>query len=211
MGSTHSDERTTARAGVLAAFAAKVVLAASDHREVDGWTEVIAELADDADARADRRIAVSPTLVAAEPTLVEALGSAGLQVVVPGPEDPAAEVADVPVGIVRGEIGVAETGSVLVSEHALEDRVVTMLCHRLIQVVHADDVFPRLDDLAAWLSAHRGTAAFVSLMTGPSRTADIERSLTIGVQGPQEVGVRVLTGPRRAAATPQAVDAGDAR
>lgn len=209
MGSTHIGERTTDRVGVLAAFAAKVVLAASDHREVDGWEEVISELVKDADTREDRRIAVSPTLVAAEPTLVAALRDAGLEVVVPGPADPAAEVADVPVGMVRGEIGVAETGSVLVSEHALEDRVVTMLCHRLIQVVHADDVRPRLDDLAAWLSAHRDAAAFVSLMTGPSRTADIERSLTIGVQGPQEVGVRVLTGPRRAAALPQAVDAGD--
>ena len=211
MGSTHVDERASERVGILAAFAAKVVLAASDHREVDGWAEVIAELAADAKAREDRRIAVSPTLVAAEPELVAALQGAGLEAVVPGPEDPAAEVADVPVGMVRGEIGVAETGSVLVSEHALEDRVVTMLCHRLIQVVHADDVFPRLDDLAVWLSAHRGMAAFVSLMTGPSRTADIERSLTIGVQGPQEVGVRVLTGPRRAAALPQAIDAGDER
>jgi L-lactate dehydrogenase complex protein LldG len=196
MAGMHIGTSTVDRTGVLTAFAAKVLLAASDHREVTGWEDVVAELAQDAEARADRRVALSPTLVAAEPKLVDALSDAGLHVIVPGPEDPAAAVADVPVGVVRGEIGVAETGSVLVSEHSLEDRVVTMLCHRLIQVVHADDVAPRLDDLAGWLSAHRGEAAFVSLMTGPSRTADIERSLTIGVQGPQEVGVRVLTGPR---------------
>lgn len=184
---------------LLAAFATQVVVAASDHREVAGWTAVVGELAEGARERGDRRIALAPALVAAEPALVGALSAGGLEVIVPGPDDPAGEVADVPVGLVRGELGVAETGSVLVAEHALEDRIVTMLCHRLIQVVHAEDVVARLDDLAAWLSAHRGVASFVSLMTGPSRTADIERSLTIGVQGPQEVGVRVLRSTREQA------------
>lgn len=188
------------RAGALATFAAMAAVASSDHREVTDWSDVIAELVADSRRQADHRIALSPTLVEAEPALPAALRAAGLDVIVPGPVDPASEVADVPVGMVRGELAVAETGSVLVSEHALEDRVVTMLCHRLVQVVHADDVVTRLDDLARWLSEHRGSAAFVSLMTGPSRTADIERSLTIGVQGPQEVHVRVLTGPRAPAA-----------
>lgn len=191
MGRTTMD-----RSGILATFAVNVTNASADHREVEGWSDVVAELIEESERRDDRRVALSPTLVAAEPTVPDALRSVGLEVVIPDADDPAATVADIPVGIVRGEIAVAETGSVLVSEHALEDRVVTMLCHRLIQVVHADDVRSRLEDLATWLSEHRGTAAFVSLMTGPSRTADIERSLTIGVQGPQEVGVRVLTGPR---------------
>lgn len=187
--------RTEERADVLAAFAAKAVLASSDHRAVPDWSDVVAEMAEESRRRADHRIALSPTLVAARPELPDALRTAGLDVVIPGPDDPASAVADVPVGMVRGELAVAETGSVLISEHSLEDRVVTMLCHRLIQVVHVDDIVSRLDDLAVWLTEHSGATAFVSLMTGPSRTADIERSLTIGVQGPQEVGVRVLTGP----------------
>jgi len=37
-----------------------------------------------------------------------------------------------------------------------------------------------------------GLPAYASLTTGPSRTADIERSLTIGVQGPNAVHVVVL-------------------
>lgn len=197
---------TADRSGVLATFEVNVAVASSDHREVASWDDVVAELAEGSRRHDDRRVALSPTLVAAEPSLPDVLRAAGLEVVIPDADDPAAAIADVPVGMVRGEIAVAETGSVLVSEHSLEDRVVTMLCHRLIQVVHRDDVVSRLEDLASWLSEHRGVAAFVSLMTGPSRTADIERSLTIGVQGPQEVGVRVLTGPRStAAATPGGV------
>lgn len=210
MGSMTAGSSTTGRATRLAAFAATVAVAASDHREMPGWPELIAELAADARTRDDLRIAMAPSLATAEPWLVSALRTAGLTVIVPGRSDPAAEVADVPVGIVRGELGVAETGSVLVAEHTLEDRVITMLCHRLIQVVHAEDVVARLDDVAAWLSGRGPEPAFASLMTGPSRTADIERSLTIGVQGPQEVGVRVLLAPREPAPDVISADGGAA-
>jgi L-lactate utilization protein LutC len=211
MGDPLSTPVTSAhvRAGLLAAFEATVLVASSDHRQVAGWVEIVDELSADARERDDRRVALSPTLLVAEPTLPEKLRRAGLEAVVPDDRDPAAAVADVPVGIVRGELGIAETGSVLVSEHALADRVVTMLCHRLFQVVRAEDIVARLDDLAAWLSAHRDSASFVSLMTGPSRTADIERSLTIGVQGPQEVSVRVLTGDR--SGDPTGTTTGDRR
>jgi L-lactate dehydrogenase complex protein LldG len=89
-------------------------------------------------------------------------------------------------------LAIAETGSVLVSEHDLGDRVVTMLCRRLVQVVDAGAVVDRLEAAADWLAERAGQPGFASLMTGPSRTADIERSLTIGVQGPDEVDVVVL-------------------
>jgi L-lactate dehydrogenase complex protein LldG len=180
---------------LLAAFAATVEASAADHRNVQDWPDVVREVCD-APLQGDRRVAISPSLAASRPHLIAAFRTAGAIVVVPDEEDPAAAVADVAFGIVRGELGVAETGSVLVDEHTLGDRVVTMLCHRLIQVVHAEDVVARLDDVAAWLSARRGRAGFVALVTGPSRTADIERSLTIGVQGPQEVAVRVLASRR---------------
>ena len=108
-------------------------------------------------------------------------------------DDPAAQVADVDVGIAEGVMGVAETGSVLVTEHPLGDRVTTMLCHRLVLLVPADRLVDRLEAAAAWLADRpTGVADFAALITGPSRTADIERSLTIGVQGPQEVDVVVL-------------------
>jgi L-lactate dehydrogenase complex protein LldG len=191
--STGTATRTTADQ-LLAAFAAAVQASASDHRTVGGWADVITEVTAHRTG-SDRRVALAPSLAAAEPQLVDALRAAGAIVIVPDGDDPAATVADVGIGLVRGELGVAETGSVLVSEHTLGDRVVTMLCHRLIQVVHSGDIVARLDDVARWMSERRGIASFVSLMTGPSRTADIERSLTIGVQGPQEVGVRVLTRP----------------
>ena len=165
----------------------KVEAASSTYHEVEGWEQVAIHAAAQGD-----RIALAPSLAAARPTLAASLEGLGCEVVIPGSEDPAADVADVPVAIVAGVLAVAESGSVLVSEHELADRVVTMLCKRLIQVVDAADVVDRLEDAAAWLAPRGGQPGFASLMTGPSRTADIERSLTIGVQGPDEVDVFVL-------------------
>lgn len=169
-------------------FEAGVTASSSSYLEVAGWQQVAEHAGGYSDV-----VAIAPSLAAATPEVRERLEAAGIRVVVPDGDDPAAEVADVPVAIVRAEMGVAESGSLLVSEHALGDRVVTMLCHRLIQVVAAPDIIDRLESAAEWLAHRGGQPGFASLMTGPSRTADIERSLTIGVQGPDEVDVLVLT------------------
>lgn len=178
-------------------FRAAVEAAGSRYVEVAGWDALVAHLAADPAARdgctGRRSLALAPSLAAARPQLVARFTSGGFAVVVPDGEDPAAQVADVPVAVVRAELAIAETGSVLIAEHALGDRVVTMLCRRLVQVVTADTIAERLEAAADWLRPRGGRPGFASLMTGPSRTADIERSLTIGVQGPDEVDVVVLT------------------
>jgi L-lactate dehydrogenase complex protein LldG len=168
-------------------FEAMVGHASSAFHRLAGWSEVVALV-----ARHGEVVAVAPSLARSHPQLVTHLEEAGLQVVVPDGADPAEAVADVPLAMVRGELAIAETGSVLVSEHDLGDRVVTMLCRRLVQVVDVDAVVDRLEAAADWLAERAGQPGFASLMTGPSRTADIERSLTIGVQGPDEVDVVVL-------------------
>ncbi len=176
-------------AAIRARFREQVAVASSSYDEVADWEALASALAGDAPV-----VALAPSLDRAQPNLRQLLERAGCRVVVPDGDDPAAAVADVPVGVVAGELAVAETGSVLVSEHELGDRVVTMLCPRLVQVIPVELIADRLEAVAEWLAPRGGTAGFASLMTGPSRTADIERSLTIGVQGPDTVDVVVLTG-----------------
>jgi L-lactate dehydrogenase complex protein LldG len=114
----------------------------------------------------------------------------------PDPTDPVRSVADAEVGLVRGELAVAETGSVLLLEPHLIDRTVSMLCHTLVEAIPRDRIVASLDDCATWLSQHTASDptanTYATLSTGPSRTADIERSLTIGVQGPRELYVVVV-------------------
>lgn len=167
-------------------FTAAAGLAGSRVHRLSAWKEV-AELA--VDLAAGGHVVVAPTLAGTQRAFVEALGNRAL---VPTGGSPA-EVTDAPVGVMHCPLAVAETGSTLVSEHMLGDRLVSMLSRTLLQIVDADTLVASLDEAGEWLAAQQG-AGYWALVTGPSRTADIERSLTIGVQGPQENHVILLEG-----------------
>ena len=111
------------------------------------------------------------------------------------PQD-AEEASRAAVGVSVGEAMVAETGSILVAEHRLSDRLIGMLSPILVQVVAADAILPGMDDVGFHLAEMHdgGVGGYHALITGPSRSADIERSLTIGVQGPSEVHIAILFG-----------------
>jgi L-lactate dehydrogenase complex protein LldG len=120
------------------------------------------------------------------PGIATALASTGLRVRAPASP---AETRDAPLGLSIGHLAVAETGSVLLSEPSLEDRSVGMLALAQATICPTAALVASLDDAAPVirrLSLARG-GAFSTLVTGPSRTADIERVLTVGVQGPGKV------------------------
>lgn len=84
---------------------------------------------------------------------------------------------------------VAETGSVAVA-WSRDERGSALLADRLFVVVPGDQVVATLDEALARIAALvRAGRPYVTLMTGPSRTADIERALTVGVHGPRELHV----------------------
>lgn len=94
--------------------------------------------------------------------------------------------------VAEGLFAVAETGSVAVALPRAERRL-ALLADRLWLLVPASDIVPTLDDALARIEALvRDGHAYVTLMTGPSRTADIERALTVGVHGPRELHVVLI-------------------
>lgn len=107
-----------------------------------------------------------------------------------------ADVADALAGLSGAELGVAETGSVMLADNALETRVVSMLTLTHFVLVSLADIVPMLDEVGARLQQFTQPGPeqrrYISLVTGPSRTADIERTLTIGVQGPKALCVLVV-------------------
>jgi L-lactate dehydrogenase complex protein LldG len=134
---------------------------------------------------ADRAI-VASEVARRIPGIGMALTSAGLRVRTSASPE---ETRDAPLGLSMGHLAIAETGSVLLSEPSPEDRAVSMLtlahaslCPTAALVASLDDAAPVIRQLSL---AQGG--GFLTLVTGPSRTADIERVLTVGVQGPGKI------------------------
>jgi L-lactate dehydrogenase complex protein LldG len=96
------------------------------------------------------------------------------------------DLENVDVAVVRARFGVAETGSVFLSDHELRVNTVAYLAQHLIVLLDPVAIVPGIAD--AYLRPDFGHARYVSLMTGPSATADIEGVMIRGAQG-----VRSLT------------------
>jgi L-lactate dehydrogenase complex protein LldG len=99
----------------------------------------------------------------------------------------------VPLALTLGHAAYAETGSVLLAEPDLADRGVGMLSGTLVVGLPVDHLLGGLDAAVADLRsiASRPAGGYAISASGPSRTADIERVLTVGVQGPGRVVVFV--------------------
>ncbi|MEA2594242.1 MAG: L-lactate dehydrogenase complex protein LldG [Thermomicrobiales bacterium] len=134
---------------------------------------------------------VSSELTSAAPGLMAALTVAGVAWL--NPADVSA-TRDAPLGVSLASLAVAETGSVMLAEATLTDRAVGMLTKTHVILVRTGTIVPSLDEAGEALKAHalRPGGGYASLVTGPSRTADIELSLSLGVQGPERVYVLVV-------------------
>lgn len=133
-------------------------------------------------------IMVADELAGATPEFVAELVAAGIQTLPAGAPE---LTRDAPLGASLARRAVAETGSTLLAEPTLEDRAVGLLTLAQVILCPTRSLVASLDDVADELRrlALAPGASLSTLVTGPSRTADIERVLTVGVQGPGKVSV----------------------
>ena len=94
----------------------------------------------------------------------------------------AEDLDDVDVGVVRALFGVAETGSVWLSERELGINALGFLSQHLVVLLDPASIVATLHDAYAQRGFHE--ARYAVLMTGPSATADIEGVLVRGAQMP---------------------------
>jgi L-lactate dehydrogenase complex protein LldG len=87
--------------------------------------------------------------------------------------------------------GLADTGSVVLSSSD-EPRARSLLPDVHVTLLDESRILPGLDELFAALGDDLPSA--LAIVTGPSRSADIEQKLAVGVHGPREVHV-VLVPP----------------
>lgn len=100
------------------------------------------------------------------------------------------------VGVVRAAKGIAQTGTCVVVADDEALRLETMLPEVSVILLNRADILPDLPSAAPFLREQQtqGRASYVSFITGPSRTADIERVSAIGVHGPLELHIVLIGG-----------------
>lgn len=104
------------------------------------------------------------------------------------------------VGVSEMEWGLADTGTVVQDATSPALRLVSTLPEIHVALLPADRILPGLADVLPKLDPAR--SPYISFVTGPSRTADIERVLTIGAHGPVRLVVVVHGGAASAEVTP---------
>ena len=106
------------------------------------------------------------------------------------------DAAGLAVGVARAAKGIAQTGTCVVVTDDESLRLETMLPEVSVLLLNSADILPDLPSVAPFLRAEQtqGRASYVSFITGPSRTADIERVSAIGVHGPLELHIVLIGG-----------------
>jgi L-lactate utilization protein LutC len=95
------------------------------------------------------------------------------------------------VGISTAQAAIAETGTLVLDSACERHRLVSLVPPVHIAIIHASAIVETLSDALTLLQKDKEISPAITFITGPSRTADIELTLTIGVHGPQELYVIV--------------------
>jgi len=99
-------------------------------------------------------------------------------------------------GISGCECLIAQTGGILVTAASAGGRALSVLPPHHVVIASASQIVGDLADAFALLRQKYGTIpAFLSFITGPSRTGDIERILVLGAHGPKKLTVLLVSGP----------------
>lgn len=166
----------------IALFTQRLATAGGVAIEVEGGVETLAAAIAERNPDGNTVVWIAGETTGRAPALLTALRALGLEPrVSPGP----AEVRDQPLGLTIARATIAETGSSLLVEPTVEGRSVTLMTDTLIVLADPAALVPSLMEAAPILrEVSAAGASYATFVTGPSRTADIERTLAVGVQGP---------------------------
>lgn len=103
-------------------------------------------------------------------------------------------LAGIDLGVSPACLGIAASGTCMVDTDNEDARLAGMISEINVILLKKGEIYPDLpsitDKLRARMNAKEGT--FTTLITGPSRTADIERVAAVGVHGPLELHIILL-------------------
>lgn len=102
-------------------------------------------------------------------------------------------IGKIQTGLTLGDWGVAETATLVLDSTSEDVRIATMLSETHVAVLPRSRIKSDAMELESELSdLMKSAPRYLAFISGASRTADIERVLTIGVHGPKELHLLIL-------------------
>jgi L-lactate utilization protein LutC len=163
---------------LVSEFCRQLEAVAATHEQLDGGADIVARVA------AYRSAAGLDGVTAIAPALAD----------LPWPPELAPEIGSSDgralLAVSRAAAGIAETGSLLLlSGPDTPTRLNFLPDHQLV-VLARSQILRHLED--AWPLLDAGMPRAVNLVTGPSRTADVEQTIQLGAHGPRCLHVLLL-------------------
>ena len=101
------------------------------------------------------------------------------------------DIFEFEVGISTAQAGIAETGTLVLDSARERHRLVSLVPPVHIAIIDASSIVETLGEALTLLQKDKEISPVITFITGPSRTADIELTMAIGVHGPRELYVIV--------------------
>jgi L-lactate dehydrogenase complex protein LldG len=134
--------------------------------------------------------------------LAEMLGRSGVDFIPDAgklsPAEFIQKATEAPIGVTAVDYALADTGTLVLMTGEGCARAASLLPPIHVAVVKSEQVISGLENLFASLRVEKGVSSqaissAITFITGPSRTADIELTLVVGVHGPQQLHVILLS------------------
>jgi L-lactate dehydrogenase complex protein LldG len=133
-----------------------------------------------------RRAALWDTPLLADLGLASQLEKLGVEIVPAGDDKHLLATCDL--GVTQADFALAETGTIGLLSSPAKPRAISLLPRVHLAIVRPEDFRPDLTQV--FVEARQ--SGYLVLITGPSRTADIELTVTLGVHGPRSLDIWVL-------------------
>jgi L-lactate dehydrogenase complex protein LldG len=104
--------------------------------------------------------------------------------------DHAISLAAVDRVILKSGLGVAENGSVWLTEKDMVNRLLPFICQHLVIVLEQNNIVANMHE--AYKKIGKADVGYHVFISGPSKTADIEQSLVIGAHGARSMLVYLV-------------------
>jgi len=160
--------------------------------EASSTSDIVKIIAEIAVRSGSKRIITSRLTVDNEEQLLTELRKEGFELVqLDNLTQPRAELASVDLAVTCADMIIASTGTIVITTYQDEHRLATCLPRVHIAIAHLTEIVSDPQDANNHVRKQlaKDPHCAVSFISGPSRTADIEMKLILGVHGPHELHV----------------------